>query len=156
MLALNSRYWIPVIIMATTAPALAQVANFDSLTLALGFDKSTAVVTGHTGGSYSLSSIANRDRTNKPCIGYGDPNPDHILILESDFPKLKLKVDSRGKDTTLVIRGPNSNIIRCSFGTTDNPDAQVEDTNWQAGNYEIWVGSIEPSQRWNYSLSAQQ
>lgn len=155
MLALNSRYWVPLIITLSSAPTLAQGANFDSLTLALGFDKSKAVVTGHTEGSYSLSSIANSDRTNQPCIGYGDPNPDHILVLESDFSKLKLKVDSRGKDTTLVIRGPNRNTIRCSFGTPDHPDAQIEDNNWQAGKYEIWVGSMEPGQRQNYSLSAQ-
>ncbi|MGK7876750.1 MAG: hypothetical protein AB4426_26720 [Xenococcaceae cyanobacterium] len=156
ILQLNSRSLIALMVALSAAPAIAEVANFEPLTLALGFNREKAVVTGHTGGSYSLSSIANSDRHNKPCIGYGDPHPDHIMILENDFPRLKLQVDSGGEDTTLVVRRSNESTIRCDFGTTDNKDASIEDTNWKAGRYEIWVGSIEAGQRWNYRLSAQQ
>jgi hypothetical protein len=155
MLPLNRRSWIPLLILLSATPILAQGANFEQLTLARGFNKATSVVRGYTGGSYSLSSITNTDRSNQPCIGYGDPNPDHIMILENDFPKLALQVDSGGKDTTLVIRGPDKNMIRCSFATNDSQDARLEDTNWKAGRYEIWVGSMQSGQRLNYRLSAQ-
>lgn len=153
---LNRLHWLTLMTALVATPAIAQVSNFNRLTLAVGFEKTAAVVTGHTGGAYSLASIANSDRANRPCIGYGDPNPDHIMVLENNFPKLKLQVDSGGKDTTLVIRGPNQNTIRCNFGTDDDKDAKIEDLNWQAGQYEIWVGSMNSGQRVNYRLSAQQ
>lgn len=156
LLSLNRLHWFTLITTLITTPAIAQVGNFNPLTLALGFEKTAAVVTGHTGGSYSLASIANSDRANRPCIGYGDPNPDHIMVLENNFPKLKLQVDSGGKDTTLVIRGPNQNTIRCNFGTNDDKDAKIEDINWQAGQYQIWVGSMNSGKRIDYRLSAQQ
>lgn len=152
---LNRRYWFPLLIILGAAPAIAQEANFGQLKLASGFDKITAVVSGYTSGSYSLSSIANTDRYRRPCVGYGAPNPDHILVLENDFPKLALQVDSGGKDTTLVIRGPDKNTIRCNFGTNDSQDARIEDSDWKAGRYEIWVGSMKSGQRLNYRLSAQ-
>jgi hypothetical protein len=149
------RAWIPLLMLLSATPVIAQEANFGQLTLASGFDKTTAVVSGHTGGTYSLSSIANADRYSRPCIGYGDPNPDHILMLENDFPKLLLQIDSGGQDTTIVVRGPDKNTVRCNFGSNDSQDARLEDTDWKAGRYEIWVGSMQSGQRLNYRLSAQ-
>ena len=154
MLQLTCRSWIAIIALLSAAPAIAGGANFAQLTLALGFDRAAAVVIGHTGGSYSLSSIANRDSRNNTCIGYGDTTPDHILVLKDNFPKLTLQVDSGGKDTTLVVRGQGK--IRCGDDTGDNKDASIQDKNWQAGTYEIWVGSMEPGKHWNYRLTAQQ
>ncbi len=156
MLQLNSRYLIPLLVALSAVSAIAQGANFGQLTLALGFNRETAVVTGHTSGSYSLSSIANRDRSNNRCLGFGDPNPDHVMILENDFSHLKLQVSSGGKDTTLLIQGPNKQTIRCGDDTRENQDASIDDMNWKAGTYKIWVGSLEPGKRWNYRLSAQQ
>lgn len=155
MLSSNRPYWIPLLLFISATPAIAQQANFEPLTLANGFNKATAVVRGYTGGSYSLSSIANRDRNNHPCVGFGDPNPDHILVLQNDFPKLALQIDSGGNDTTLVVRGPDNNTIRCNLGSSETQDARIEDSNWKAGRYEIWVGSMQSGQRLNYQLSAQ-
>ncbi|MGF1481180.1 MAG: hypothetical protein ACFB4I_17130 [Cyanophyceae cyanobacterium] len=149
--------WIGCLMMLVAAfprgaPALAQSARFGQLTLALGFDQASAVVSGHTGGAYSLSSLANRDRHERPCIGYGDPDPDHILTLKNHFPRLSLQVDSGGHDTTLVIQGPNKNF-RCEFSSSG--DARITEPNWQAGTYKIWVGSMEPRRYWTYRLSVQ-
>jgi hypothetical protein len=155
MLPFTRRYWIFLLILLSATPVLSQGANFGQFSLTSGFDRAKAVFGGYTSGSYSLSSIANVDRYSKPCIGYGAPNPDHIMVLENDFPQLILQVDSNGQDTTLVVRGPDRNTIRCNFGTNDNPDARIEDKNWQAGRYEIWVGSIKAGQHLNYRLSAQ-
>jgi hypothetical protein len=155
MLPFTRRYWTFLLILLSATPAMSQGANFGQFSLTSGFDRTQVVAGGYTSGSYSLSSIANVDRYSRPCIGYGDPNPDHIMVLENDFPKLILQVDSGGQDTTLVVRGPDRNTIRCNFGTNDSPDARIEDTNWQAGRYEIWVGSIKSGQHLNYRLSAQ-
>ena len=137
-------------------PAIAQTSDLNRLILAAGFNQSTAIFTGYTGGTYSLASITNRDKYGNPCMGYSDPEPDHTMVLQNDFEQLSLQVNSGGKDTTLVIRGPNENDIRCAFGRKQARDAFLRDNNWQQGQYEIWVGSMQPQQRKGYRLSVQQ
>ena len=147
------------ILALTTAlfstPSLAENANFGELRLWPGFKKSSAQIRGYTNGPFSLSSIANRDRNNNACIGFSAPAPDHVIVLEKDFRRLQIKVNSRGKDTTLVIKGPND-TIRCGDDTNTSKDASISDTNWKAGKYQVWVGSIESGQTWNYTLSIQE
>jgi hypothetical protein len=65
-------------------------------------------------------------------------------------------VNGGGQDTTLVIRGPNDQTIRCGDDTGSKKDASVKDSNWAAGTYRIWVGSIESGQRVDYSLSVRE
>ena len=135
--------------------AIAEPSNLNYLILAAGFNQSLAIVTGYTGGNYSLASITNRDKYGTPCMGYSDPKPDHMMILQNDFEQLSLIVNSGGKDTTLVIKGPN-NDIHCAFGRQQARDALIKDKNWQQGQYEIWVGSMQPQERKGYRLSVQQ
>ena len=113
-------------------------------------------VTGYTGGSYSLSAVSKRDRNNNLCIGFADPKPDHILVLEKDFPKLNIKVNSRGYDTTLIVVGPDNQTIRCGDDTGNSKDASISDRDWKAGTYKIWVGSFKSGLRRNYRLSLQE
>jgi hypothetical protein len=143
------------LIAVSATPVFAQRANFGNLSLSPGFPPGSAQVAGQTGGSYSLPSIANSDRNKQPCIGFGSERPDHIIVLERDFPKLGIQLNSRGKDTTLLIRGPNNSLL-CGDDTGLSKDASVESTNLKAGRYEIWVGSIEAAQRWNYILSVRE
>lgn len=135
--------------------AIAQKKDLHSFHLALGLNQATAKVMGSTGGGYSLSSIVNKDRHGNHCMGYGDPKPDHIMILDNDFSRLKLKVKSGGKDTTLIVKRTDNKDIRCGFGQQHSRDAVVQGKNWRAGKYEIWVGSMEPNQHSNYTLSIQ-
>ena len=135
-------------------PAIAREPK-SNLILATGFDRAAAIAIGHTGGAYSLASIVNQDKHGNPCMGYGDPKPDHSMVLENDFDRLSLQVDSGGKDTTLVIKGPD-NDFRCAFGQKQIRDALVQDQNWKQGHYDIWVGSMQPTRRSPYRLSIQQ
>jgi hypothetical protein len=156
MLLLSQRIWLFVSILfslTSVLPALAEIREFSQLTMILGFNTSTGIVTGNTGGSYSLSSIANTDINGNVCIGYGDPEPDHKMVLEKDFSHLKLQLNSHGSNTTLVVKGPDRNTIRCNFGDNDIEDAAIEDKNWKAGTYQIWVGSLENDRRTSYVLS---
>lgn len=133
--------------------ASGQSANFDSLTLGSG--KKAGVLSGSTGGSTSLPAIvSNRDHNNNTCLGFGDPNPDHILTLQENFSSLKLRVNS-GIDTTLVVQGPNG-VVRCGDSTGSSKDASITDTDWQAGSYKIWVGTATPGLRRDYTLSVRQ
>lgn len=144
----------------SATPVLSQGANFQKLTLSLGFPQNSGLVAGYTGGSYSLSSITNKDDHGKACIGFGDETPDHIMVLEEDFSNLSVLVNTGGKDTTLVIQGPQENpnqgSVRCGDDTDSNKDASVEDSNWEAGIYKIWVGSFDAGQKWDYTLTVRE
>ncbi len=88
-----------------------QVANFGTLSLSKGFKSAVGVPSGQTGGSFSLPSLANRDRNNNLCLGFAEQKPDYIMDLKDDFDHLKIQVDSSGKDTTLMIQGPKRHDI---------------------------------------------
>ncbi|MCT7985207.1 hypothetical protein NG796_18190 [Laspinema sp. A4] len=137
-------------------PAFANSANFEPLILSRGFQPSRGVVSGFTGGSISLPAVTTvRDRQNQLCLGFGDPTPDHILELRADFPQLTVEINSRGVDTTLIIRGPD-NIFRCGDNTELTLDARVTDTDWKQGTYQIWVGTKEMGVRRRYRLSVRE
>ena len=137
-------------------PAFANPANFDPLILSPGFQRSSGSVSGFTGGSISLPAVtAVRDRQNQLCLGFGDPTPDHIMELRADFPRLTVELNSRGVDTTLIIRGPD-NTFRCGDNTELSQDARISDTDWQQGTYQIWVGTKEMGVRRRYRLSVRE
>lgn len=139
-----------VLILLAVAPAFGQNSNFGNLTL--NAEKPAGVLSGSTGGSTSLPAIvSSSDRHNKKCLGYGDPTPDHILILKQSLPSLTLQVDSGGADTTLVVQGPNG-VVRCGTAASGRRDASLTDTEWQEGNYKVWVGTTAPSVRRDYTL----
>ncbi|HLO85005.1 MAG TPA: hypothetical protein VK203_08355 [Nostocaceae cyanobacterium] len=148
--------WLLATLIALAAvPVAAQTSNFGTIKLSPGFEPATGKVSGYTSGSYSLSAISNRDRDKKLCVGFGDPKPDHVLVLEKDFEKLTILINSGG-DTTLLVKGPDDNTIRCGDDTGKSKDASVSDRNWKSGTYRIWVGAFNPGVRRNYTLTIQQ
>ncbi|MDZ8051915.1 MAG: hypothetical protein RMX68_012190 [Aulosira sp. ZfuVER01] len=149
--------WLLAIVTAIMAqPVIAQTANFGTLKLSTGFTPAQGIIEGYTGGSYPLSAISNRDRDKKACIGFADPKPDHILVLEKDFARLKLLVNSGGKDTTLLIKGPDEKTIRCGDDTGKSKDASIDDQNFKHGTYEVWVGTFNSGVKHNYTLTVEQ
>jgi hypothetical protein len=138
-----------------TVPALAQNANFGSITL--GGAALSGAVQGSTDGSFALTNITGRDQAGNICAGFAASSPDHILTLQQDFASLTVQVDSGGNDTTLLIQGPNDNTIRCgNDADRRNLDALVQDGAWPAGTYRIWVGAHEQGQRHSYTLTVSQ
>lgn len=145
--------WLVSLAVLSALPALGQ-ANFGSLTL--NAEKQSGSLTGSTGGSTSLPAIiSNRDRNNNKCRGFGDPTPDHILTLQQNVSSLRLRVNSGGSETTLVIQGPQGSV-RCSDDSKSRKDASLTDTDWQAGTYKVWVGSATPGMRRDYTLYVRQ
>lgn len=149
--------WVLAILTAITAtPVIAQTANFDPIKLSSNFETVKKVtVSGYTGGSYSLSAIRNRDDDKNACFGYADTTPDHILVLEQDFSNLQILINSGGYDTTLLIRGPEENIIHCGDDTGKSKDASISNRKWQKGTYKIWVGTFNSDVRRDYTLTVQ-
>lgn len=141
-------------IILPLSPVFADTAHFGKLTLSRDFKTfAKKEVTGHTGGSYSLSAISNRDRDKNLCIGFADTKPDHILVLEKDFPRLSIQVDSGGYDTTLMMKKTGGEEIFCGDDTGDNKDASISISNLKAGEYKLWVGTFKSGIRREYSIS---
>lgn len=155
MLSLPTRSWLgwTLVLSLGSLPVFAQEANFSPLYVARGGSAASASVTGQTGGAFSLANLGGRDRAGNRCLGFGSPTPDHIMVLEEDFDHLSLTVHTGGNDTTLVIQNPDQSF-RCGDDGGSGQDAKIEDNQWSAGTYRIWVGSLEAGQRWRYRLSA--
>jgi hypothetical protein len=112
-------------------------------------------VNGVTAGLFSLANLAVRDHQGLICTGFADVNPDHILTIQEPLAQLTLQVDSGGNDTTLLVQGPTPDQVRCGEDIDRrNPDAKIQDQNWPAGTYQIWVGAHNQGQRHNYVLTA--
>jgi hypothetical protein len=155
-LLLRSGCLLAILTAFTTVPVLSQAPNFGTFKLSPGFDAGKMNVSGYTGGSYSLSAISNRDRDRKPCIGFADPTPDHIMVLEKRFSSLTVKVNSSGYDTTLLVQGPDDQTIRCGDDTGKRKDASLQAKNLEPGTYKIWVGAFDSGAKRNYTLSVQE
>lgn len=138
----------------------AEQANFATIRLAPGFAPEQGTVMGETGGHVSMLSIANQDKEGNLCLGYTAYRdlPDYILILEQDFDRLSMKVKGSGSDTTLMVSGPKGSnaVVRCDDNNSEGKNPLVEDSNWQAGKYQIWVGAKEANQRQSYKLVIEQ
>ncbi len=141
---------LPVGALSALLPAWGQAISPAKLTP--GFARQDGVLSGATNGSYSLSSIAKFDRDQSPCLGFSGSTPDHKIVLEKGFAKLSFQVNSRGKDTTLIIKAPNGQVL-CGDDTGIKKDASIMAKDLPSGEYEVWVGSIEPGKRWSYSLT---
>ncbi|MEA5570249.1 hypothetical protein [Calothrix sp. UHCC 0171] len=151
---LKSGWLLSIITIFFTAPVLADAAHFGTISLSPGFNPNATSISGYTGGAYSLSAITNRDINNKACLGFADPTPDHIIILEQDFSQLKVLVNSGGTDTTLLIQAPD-NTIYCGDDTGMNKDASINLKSLQAGKYKVWVGTFNANVKQNYTLNLQ-
>ncbi|MEH2060090.1 MAG: hypothetical protein V7K97_28950 [Nostoc sp.] len=155
-LQFSGGWLLAILTVITPTPVIAETANFGTFNLSTNFNPAQGTVQGFTGGSYSLSAISNRDRDQKACVGFADPNPDHIMVLEKDFSQLTIQVDSNNNDTTLLIQGPDKTTIRCGDDTGKSKDASVSDRNWKSGTYRIWVGTFNPGVKWDYTLKVEQ
>ncbi|MGB7413684.1 MAG: hypothetical protein WA902_05705 [Thermosynechococcaceae cyanobacterium] len=133
------------------APALAGSSNFGSISFAPG-TKAGLTTKGYAKGVVALHKVVgNRDRNNNLCMGYGSPEPDHILVLNGNAAQLKLQVNS-GKDTTLLMKGPD-NKLYCADDTARGKDANLVTQALKSGSYKIWVGTGEAGQSYRYTLS---
>ena len=151
---LSWSYLIITFAIFNAIPTLAQPANFGTLTL--GSNNSSGSLSGSTGGSASLPAVvSNSDRHDKKCLGFGDAKADHLLVLTKPFSKLRLKVNSGDRETTIVIKGSDDSVRCGDNANSSNKGATLEDSDWQAGTYQVWVGAIEPGVRTNYRLTVQ-
>lgn len=151
------KFWgLSMIPWLAALPALANPANFASLSLAPGFGPGTGQVNGYVRGAIALhQAVGARDVRSNLCLGYGSPSPDHLLVLKRDFSRLKLQVKSQKQDTTLLIKGPGKELY-CLDDSDQGKDAGWIANHLKAGTYQVWVGSFEKGQQFRYTLTAQE
>jgi hypothetical protein len=137
-----------VIALISSLPVPAKDSHFGTLTIPTVMSGE-----GHTGGSTSLPALlGNHDRDDNFCLGFGDPTPDYILVLDEDVAQLDIQVDSQGHDTTLIVQGPDDHTLYCADDTESGTDAGLTLAEGKAGRYRIWVGAAEPGVNWDYQL----
>ncbi|MDH5493461.1 MAG: hypothetical protein OEY14_16020, partial [Myxococcales bacterium] len=83
------------------------------------------------------------------CIGNVGAERNHVLTATAAFPSLRIMAGSQG-DTTLVVQQPDGSYL-CN-DDTDMLNPVVPLSNAAAGDYRIWVGSIDPTATPAYTL----
>ncbi len=136
--------------LLVAAPAVAQsAANFGSATLG---SSASRTLEGHTQGTTPLSTIARQGANGSHCVGYGTTEPDHIVVLSEPASGVALTVNSGGNDTTLLVRSAAG--VFCADDSS-NADARLRGQAWEAGTYEVWVGSFDSAIRYDYRLTVE-
>lgn len=133
--------------------AIAQSAPiFESTAVSPGFSPDPRTLRGISGGSVPAREIAGRaETTTGPCVGFVDRAPDHNLTLNSFFDFLSVEVQSP-EDTTLVVKGPGGAWCNDDI-SGKNPGIAGQ---WQAGSYQLWIGSYQKDRYFPYVLRVTQ
>lgn len=135
-------------LMLAVAPALAQSALFENVTIGPGFSPNPMELRGLGGGSTPVTTVVGRSKTpTGECVGFTDKQPDHTLVLTGFFDALSLQVES-AEDTALTIQGPGGVWCNDDYDGK-NPGISGQ---WLAGTYKIWVSSVAKDRSPAYTL----
>lgn len=107
---------------------VAKADDYESFSLAPGFEPQPAVGTGLSGGTRSTSDCGFVDVADAP---------DHIITLTQPFSFLRATVEAED-DVTLLIAGPDGTV--CS----DDVNGLLPEIagSWSPGTYSVWVGDF--------------
>lgn len=126
----------------------ASYAHLAQVSLENQVDPNPLILEGVSGGKVKAAEIVQTESTATGfCNGFIDPQPNHILELNSFFEFLKIEVDS-STDTTIIIEGPGG--VWCN-DDSDNANPAIEGQ-WQPGNYKIWIGSYQEDTSNSYQI----
>ena len=121
------RFWVALVLLLTGCgvPLVSVAPGFEPLTLE-----------GRAGGEVASG-----------LCGYVRHRPNHRLQITADMDYLKLEVRD-ARNVTLLVKGTDG--ILCATPIQDRP-AQISGY-WQAGVYEIFMGSLDRGQSAPYRL----
>ncbi|NUN66428.1 hypothetical protein HCU40_17115 [Pseudanabaena biceps] len=137
---------IGVSLFAIASPCFAQ----NAISLGRNFRPDPATLSGSTGGSVSLASIAG---ISDNCRGFANAVPNHTITLTETFPMMDFLVYSSNinDDPTMLIKGSNG-IVICADDGANRLSPQAS-SRLPKGTYEVWVGSKGANQSFRYTLS---
>ena len=106
-----------------------------------------------SGGPISVEAEIGSDANGNECKGFIASEPDHTLVLRSDFPNLRIFVEAaRTEDTTMVIRSEDASLTLCHDDVSrDNPHPSIARA-FTAGIYYIYIGSFDERKMSNYTI----
>ncbi len=91
------------------------------------------------------------DASQMGCVGHIGTTPSHVLQLQTDFPMLRILVNSP-QDTVLVVRGPDGSV-RCNDDY--QPDVSfnpVVEGSFGPGAYQVFVGGFNAGTQGQYAI----
>ncbi len=117
-----------------------------ALTLGPGFMPDPQMRAGNVTGTVSVAGYG--DNKGNPCVGYVPSQPSHVFNAASEFPYLRVTVQS-GSDTVMVVRSPAGDFV--CVDDTYGFDPSVEGS-FAAGSWRIWVGTYNPGETASYAI----
>lgn len=136
------------LVLLAGLPSRPAAAQFNFVTLAVGFSPNPTVLRGTGGGDRPAEEIVQTSRSlTGPCLGYISATPHEEVTLESRFAKLEMRVES-DLDTTLIIEGPDGVWCNDDSGS-QNPAISGA---WVPGSYRVWIGAYQPQQMPEYDF----
>ena len=137
------RFFASLMFTSCLVPAAAQAQNveleptFGEVTLSAGFEEDPHTVAVVSGGDIGASHLGG------DCAGFVANAPDVRLHYKAgDFPLL-FTVLSEG-DTTLVVNAPDGQW-HCDDDSWGDGDPLLSFSEPESGQYDIWIGSFQPS-----------
>jgi hypothetical protein len=135
------------------APIVQAQSSPEMISLAGG---STQQVRGFASATVPLfEAIAERDSNQQRCMGYGSLAPDHVLDIKGDVSQLKLRIASRGQDTTMIVQGPDNRVLCVDDAPEGGKDAGLDWNNAKTGTYKVWIGAFDSGNRFRYTLNVE-
>ena len=107
-----------------------------------------------SGGPISVEAEIGTDSNGNECKGFIASEPDHTLVLRSDFPNLRIFVEaSKDEDTTMVIRSEDGTLTLChdDVDPKTNPHPSIARA-FTTGIYYIYIGSFKERNMINYTI----
>jgi hypothetical protein len=114
--------------------------TFGAVDLEPGFRPDPYTLEALPGGSVDVRAL---DIGRGECVGVAAVAPDFSLNLIEDFPLLRLFFIGE-EDTTLIVRGPFGEWY-CNDDSPDTVHPLVDIDNAFAGEYDVWIGNINPN-----------
>lgn len=137
-----------------TSMALAQSSlTGQIIDISPGFEPDPLSFEYISGGPISVEAEIGLASNGNECKGFIASEPDHTLVLRSDFPNLRIFVEAaRNEDTTMVIRSEDGSLTICHDDVSrDNPHPSVAQA-FTTGIYYIYIGSFEERKMINYTI----
>ena len=108
--------------------------RYGSHALAPGFAPSPFIHDALSGGDINVKSLGLGDN----CLGYAARDPDFVIELTGDFPRISF-LSASAQDTTLIVNTPNGSWSCNDDSNGLNPALVYH--NALPGAYRIWIGS---------------
>jgi len=148
------KYLFFILILLLTSWTLAQSSlTGQVIDISPGFEPDPLSFEYISGGPINVETEIGNDVNGNECKGFIASEPDHTLVLRSDFANLRIFVEAaRSEDTTMIIRSEDASLTLCHDDVSrDNPHPSIARA-FTTGIYYIYIGSFDERKMSNYTI----